>query len=163
MESSLFAIITTSARVPKIRAIRQGRGLQLPIYLAVVEQLMSKLPLEDAHAVGGTYYILRENGKVELGIGDRDYNGIAFKAHSNNHQLLPRSSNSKHEQTSPNHDEETIQSVIDRSVSYVSEYVASISHGQFPLTSHDPKEVCRYCEFKRICRIGAITEDDADR
>ena len=154
---------TTSARVPKIRAIREGRGLQLPIYLAVVEQLMSKLTLEDAHAVGGTYYILRENGKAELGIGDRDYNGIAFKAHSNNHQLLPRSSNSKHEQTSPNHDEETIQSVIDRSVLYVSEYVASISHGQFPLTSHDPKEVCRYCEFKRICRIGAITEDDADR
>ncbi len=154
---------TTSARVPKIRAIREGRGLQLPIYLAVVEQLMSKPTLEDAHAVGGTYYILRENGKVELGIGDRDYNGIAFKAHSNNHQLLPRSSNSKHEQTSPNHDEETIQSVTDRSVLYVSEYVASISHGQFPLTSHDPKEVCRYCEFKRICRIGAITEDDADR
>lgn len=154
---------TTSARVPKIRAIREGRGLQLPIYLAVVEQLLSKLTLEDAHAVAGTYYILRENGKVELGIGDRDYNGIAFKAHSNNHQLLPRSSHSKREQTSPNHDEETVQSVIDRSVLYVSEYVASISQGQFPLTSHDPKDVCRYCEFKRICRIGAITEDDADR
>ena len=154
---------TTSARVPKIRAIREGRSLQLPIYLAVVEQLLSKLILEDTQAVGGTYYILRENGKAELGIGDRDYNEIAFKAHSNNHQLLPRNANSKPGQASPNHEEETIQSVIDRSVFYVSEYVSSISNGQFPLTSHDPKEVCRYCDFKRICRIGAITEDDADR
>ena len=154
---------TTSARVPKIRAIREGRSLQLPIYLAVVEQLLSKLTLEDTQAVGGTYYILRENGKAELGIGDRDYNGIAFKAHSNNHQLLPRNSNSKPGQASPNHEEETIQSVIDRSVLYVSEYVSSISNGKFPLTPHDPQEVCRFCDFKRICRIGAISEDNADR
>lgn len=154
---------TTSARVPKIRAIREGRSLQLPIYLAVVEQLLSKLTLADTQAVGGTYYILRENGKAELGIGDRDYNGIAFKAHSNNHQLLPRNANSKPGQASPNHEEETIQSVIDLSVCYVSEYVSSISNGQFPLTSHDPKDVCRYCEFKRICRIGAITEDDINK
>ncbi len=156
---------TTGAGVPKIRAIREGRSLQLPIYLAVVEQLLSELTFEDIQPVGGIYYILRENGKAELGIGNREYNEIAFKAHPNNHQLLPTNSNSKRHPLSPDFDYEgeTIRSVIDRSVLYVSEYVSSISNGQFPLTPHDPKDVCRYCGFKRICRIGAITEDDADR
>lgn len=154
---------TTGTNVPKIRAFREGRSLQLPILLAVAEQLLGKLTFQDTKAVGGIYYVLRENGKAELAIGDREYNGIAFKAHSNNHQLLPRNANSKPSQASPNHEEETIQSVIDRSVFYVSEYVSSISNGQFPLTSHDPQEVCRFCDFKRICRIGAISEDNADR
>jgi ATP-dependent helicase/DNAse subunit B len=155
----------TGTRMPKIRAIREGRSLQLPIYLVVVQKLLKKLILEDFQAVGGIYYILRENGKAELGIGDRQYNGIAFKAHSNNHQLLPKNSNPKLHQVSPDFDyeEETIQSVIDRSVMYVSDYVSSISNGQFPLTPHDPKDVCAYCDFKRICRIGAIVEDDSAR
>ena len=156
---------TTSMSVPKIRAIREGRSLQLPIYLAVVEQLRNKLTLEDIQPVGGIYYVLRENGKAELGIGDREYNGIAFKAHPSNHQLLPRNSNSKRHQVSADldYEEESIKSVIDRSVLYVSEYVSAISGGQFSLTSHNPKDVCRYCEFKRICRVGAVIEDDADR
>lgn len=156
---------TTGANVPKIRAIQEGRSLQLPIYLAVVEQLLSKLTFEDIQPVGGIYYILRENSKAELGIGDREYNEIAFKAHPSNHQLLPRSSNSKRHNASADldYEEESFQSVINRSVLYVSEYVSSISNGQFSLTSHNPKEVCRYCEFKRICRIGAISEDDADK
>ena len=155
----------TGTSMPKIRAIREGRSLQLPIYLVVVQKLLKKLILEDFQAVGGIYYILRENGKAELGIGDRQYNGIAFKAHSNNHQLLPKNSNPKLHQVSPDFDyeEETIQSVIDRSVMYVSDYVSSISNGQFPLTPHDPKDVCAYCDFKRICRIGAIVEDDSAR
>ena len=156
---------TTGVAVSKIRAIREGRSLRFPIYLAVVKQLLSKLTLEDMRPAGGIYYILRENVKTELGLGDREYNGIAFKAHPSNHQLLPRSSNSKRHQASADldYEEQSIQSVIDLSVSYVSEYVSSISNGKFPLTPHDPKDVCRYCEFKRICRIGAISEDDADR
>ena len=129
----------------------------------MAEQLLSKLPLEETQAVGGTYYILHENGKAELGIGDRDFNGIAFKAHSNNHQLLPRSSNSTPEQVPPNLEEETIQSVIDRSVLYVSEYVTSISNGLFPLTSTIQGKSVATCGFKTICRIGAISENDADR
>ena len=155
---------TTGANIPKIRAIREGRSLQLSIYLAVVEQLLGKLAFQDFKAVGGIYYILRENGKAELGIGDREYNGIAFKAHSSNHQLLPRNSKSKHRQAADfEYEEESMQSVIDRTVLYVSEYVSSISNGKFPLTPHDPQDVCRHCEFKRICRIGAISEDDVDR
>ena len=154
----------TGVNVPKIGAIREGRSLQLPIYLVVVQQLLNNLTLEDFQAVGGIYYILREDGKANLGIGDSEYNGIAFKAASNNLQLLPKSSNSQRCQASPDSDceEETIQSVIERSVLYVSEYVSSISNGQFPLTPHDPKEVCRYCDFKRICRTGAIAEDDTE-
>ena len=154
----------TGANIPKIRAILEGRSLQLPIYLVVVQQLLNNLTLEDFQAVGGIYYILREDGKADLGIGDREYNKVAFKAGSTNLQLLPKRQNSKCQQVSPDSDceEETIRSVIERSVLYVSEYVSSMSNGKFPLTPHDPKDVCRHCDFKRICRIGAITENDAD-
>ena len=152
----------TSANVPKIRAIQEGRSLQLPIYLVVVRQLLKELIFEDMQAAGGIYYILGENGKAELGIGDRNYNGIAFGASPNNHQLLPKNPNSKRRREAPDFDseEQTMQSVIEQSIRYVSGYMSSISNGKFPLTPHDPKLVCRHCDFKRICRIGALAEDD---
>ena len=156
---------TTAANLPKIRDIREGRSLKLPIQLAVAAQLLGKLNSDDAQAAGAIYYVLRENGRAELGIGDREYNGIAFrKARPNNQQLLPGRTYSRSRPVAPGLDseEETLDSIIDRSVQYVSEYVSSISNGQFPLTPHDPKEVCRYCEFKRICRIGGIPEDAGD-
>lgn len=154
----------TGANLPKIRAIREGRSLKLPIQLAVAAQLLRNLTSEEAYAAGGIYYILRENGRAELGIGDREYNGIAFRAHSNNQQLLPSGTSSRSCPAAPNSDceEETLDSIIDQSVRYVSEYVSSISNGQFPLTPHDPEDVCRYCEFKRTCRIGGISEDAAE-
>ncbi len=156
---------TTGANLPKIRAIREGRSLKLPIQLAVAAELLGKLTSDDTQAAGAIYYVLRENGRAELGIGDREYNGIAFrKAHSNNQQLLPGGTNSRSRPVAPGLDseEETLDSIIDRSVQYVSEYVSSMSNGQFPLTPHDPKDVCRYCDFKRICRIGGIPEDAGD-
>ncbi|MDE0298680.1 MAG: PD-(D/E)XK nuclease family protein [Candidatus Poribacteria bacterium] len=163
----VFAVgdYTTGVNVPKIRSILEGRNLQLPIYLIVAEQLLKRRTLERFHAVGGIYYILHEKGRAELGLGDKDYNGIAFKASARNRQLLPGTTRSNSNPMSTDFDveEDTFQSVIDQSVLFVSEYVSSISEGQFPLTPHDPKDVCRYCESKRICRIGAISDDDADR
>ena len=142
----------TGSYLPKILDILEGRSLQLPLYLVVVEQLLKRTNPLGMKGAGGLYYTLREDCKVELGIGDREYNGKAFKASSRNGQLLP------------NYDYgiDSFQSLIDQVIGYVNQYVSSISRGEFPLTPHDHKLVCRFCSFKKICRVGAIAEDDGE-
>ena len=139
----------TGRENPKIRDILEGRSLQLPIYIAVAEQLLKGRYLREVKGVGGVYYVLREDSKAELGIGDKAYDGRAFKASSRSGQLLPNS----------NQGIEDTQMVIDLAVEYVNRYVGSIASGEFPLTSHDKQLVCRYCSFKKICRVGEILEE----
>ncbi|MCZ6677892.1 MAG: exodeoxyribonuclease V subunit gamma [Candidatus Poribacteria bacterium] len=128
---------------PKIGDILEGRSLQLPIYLTVVEQLMKRHHVGEVRGIGGVYYVLREGGKADLGIGEQAYNGRGFKASSRNGQLVGN-----------------VQEIINLSVEYVNRYVRSISSGEFPLTSHDTQLVCRSCSFKKICRVGVIGEED---
>ena len=65
---------------------------------------------------------------------------------------------------------------LERVGGYVQQYVDSISNGKFPLITRvetfvDSKEdgdapitprnktaSCSYCDYKRICRVGAISE-----
>ena len=156
----------TGSSTPKIRDIREGRSLQLPLYIAVVEQLLRRQPsqiqnLEDdpelVQGVAGIYYVLQEESKAELGIGGKDYNGRAFKA-SQSGQLL---ANAEPQTEDPESDAgfDEFRSVIDTSIEYANEYVRSIADGKFQLTTHDKTKVCRYCSFKRICRVGVIAED----
>ena len=156
----------TGSSTPKIRDIREGRSLQLPLYIAVVEQLLRRQPsqiqnLEDdpelVQGVAGIYYVLQEESKAELGIGGKDYNGRAFKA-SRSGQLL---ANAEPQTEDPESDAgfDEFRSVIDTSIEYANEYVRSIADGKFQLTTHDKTKVCRYCSFKRICRVGVIAED----
>ena len=147
--------------------IREGRSLQLPLYIAVVEQLLREQParlenveenLELIQGVAGIYYVLQEESKAELGIGGKDYNGRAFDVSSRSGQLLANAE-PQAEDTESDTGFDEFRAVIDTSIEYANEYVRSIADGAFQLTSHDKTKVCRYCSFKRICRVGVITED----
>ena len=81
----------TGSTTPKLNDILEGRSLQLPLYIAILEQLLSQQssPIpgfegdpESVQGVGGVYYVLQEESRTELGIGDRDYNGRAFQVSS---------------------------------------------------------------------------------
>ncbi len=157
----------TGSTTPKLNDILEGRSLQLPLYVAVVEQLLRQqsAPIqgfeeyfEPIQGVGGIYYILQEESGVELGIGDRDYNGRAFQVSSRSGQLLP---NSRYpiEEIQTDSDSDVIETIVDVAVEHANQYVHSIADGDFQLTSHDKTKVCRYCSFKRICRVGVIAED----
>lgn len=157
----------TGSSTPKMKDIREGRSLQLPLYIAVVEQLLREQPSrfqnlesdpELAQGVAGIYYVLQEESKAELGIGGSDYNGKAFKASSRSGQLLSNAAQQT-EDTQIDAAFDEFRSVIDTSIEYANEYVHSIAKGDFPLTSHDKTKVCRYCSFKQICRVGVIAED----
>ena len=157
----------TGSNTPKLNDILEGRSLQLPLYVAVVEQLLrgQSSPIqgfegdpESIEGVGGVYYVLQEDCKTELGIGDKDCNGTAFDVSSRSGQLLSNSRGQTEEITDSD-DSSAINPVIDVAIGYANEYVHSIANGDFHLTSHDKTKVCRYCSFKRICRVGVIAED----
>ena len=157
----------TGRSLPKMRDIREGRSLQLPLYIAVVEQLLREQPprlenleedLELIQGVAGIYYVLQEESRAELGIGGKDYNGRAFDASSRSGQLLANAE-PQAEDTESDTGFDEFRFVIDASIEYTNRYVRSIADGDFQLTSHDKTKVCRYCSFKRICRVGVIAED----
>ena len=157
----------TGSTTPKLNDLLEGRSLQLPLYIAVVEQLLKqqspsiqgcKDDLEPVQGVGGVYYVLQEESKAELGIGDKDYNGRAFQVSSRSGQLLP---NSRYQiaDADTDADSDVIGSIVDVAVEHANQYVHSIADGDFQLTRHDKTKVCRYCSFKRICRVGVIAEE----
>ncbi len=157
----------TGSSTPKLNDILEGRSLQLPLYIAVIEELLRNqsalIPgfegsLESVKGVGGVYYVLQEESKAELGIGDKDYNGRAFQVSSRSGQLLP---NSRYQIADPDTDADfdVIGTIVDVAVEHANQYVRSIADGDFGLTTHDKAKVCRYCSFKRICRVGVVAED----
>ena len=157
----------TGSNTPKLNDILEGRSLQLPLYVAVVEQLLRQQSpsiqgladdLESVQGVGGVYYVLQEESRTELGIGDRDYNERAFEASSRSGQLLPNS-RFQIEDTQVDSDPDIIGDIVEVAVGYANQYVRSIADGHFGLTTHDKAKVCRYCSFKRICRVGVVAED----
>lgn len=157
----------TGSSTPKLDDICEGRSLQLPLYIAVVERLLREqsapIPgfegdLESVEGVGGVYYVLQEESGAELGIGGRDYNGRAFQVSSRSGQLVPNS-RCQIPDMDTDSDADPIKFIVDKVIEYANQYVHSIADGNFQLTSHDKTKVCRYCSFKRICRVGAIAED----
>lgn len=136
---------------PKIDDILEGRSLQLPLYLAVAEQLLEKSNPEPFRKVGAVFYTLRDDCKAELGAGDKEYNKKAFYAGSSSGQLLPNKKGV-----------ENLESLVDITIAHANQYVTSISKGKFQLTLHDQTKVCTYCSFKRICRVNAFAEGETE-
>ena len=147
----------TGSTTPKLNDILEGRSLQLPLYVAVVEQLLRQQS-SSVQGVGGVYYVLQEESGAELGIGDRDYNERAFHASRQNRQLLPNRWY-EIEAVGADSDSDAFRAVVDVAVEHANQYVHSIADGDFQLTSHDKTKVCRYCSFKQICRVGVIGEE----
>ncbi len=157
----------TGSTTPKLNDLLEGRSLQLPLYVAVVEQLLRQqsAPIqgfeedfEPIQGVGGIYYLLQEESGVELGIGDKEYNEKAFQVSSRSGQLLPNA-RFQVEETQADSDSDVIEAIVDVAVKHANQYVRSIAKGDFQLTRHDKTKVCRYCSFKRICRVGVVAED----
>ena len=52
----------------------------------------------------------------------------------------------------------TVSQLIEISKNYIVDYVNLISEGVFPLSLHENREdlVCRYCNFRKICRVDEL-------
>ena len=159
---------SSTIRMPEIL---NGRSLQLPIYLQIAKKLLDNHGITDLEAASGLYHKIRlDQSTVELGIGTELLNGMAFKSFNGkdwkpfgktNGQLL---------------DDEIFEDRLVRVSGYVQQYVDSISKGDFPLITRvetfvdseeegdapimpkDRTGPCSYCDYKRVCRVGAISE-----
>jgi ATP-dependent helicase/nuclease subunit B len=137
----IFTIIDykSGTRVIKRKDMDVGMSLQIPLYLLAVEYMMNEVYGRQMKGVGGIYYHLKPPVEEHLGIGSKEYAGKAFTAAPHNNQLTEN--------------DEELRSVIQQAVAFVNEYVDSIARGKFPVAPKDPDNICRYCDFKSICRV----------
>ncbi len=131
----------TGSVIPKLDDIREGISLQLPIYLYTIEKLLAEKLGRDVQPAAGLYYQLRNTIDMKTGVGSlrfKDDLGLKLKS-----GFLPSDSD--------------LRNMIEDSIAYVNGYVERISHGNFPLTTHDRiDKVCTYCDYKSICRIQSV-------
>jgi ATP-dependent helicase/nuclease subunit B len=159
---------SSTVRMPEILS---GRSLQLPIYLQTAKKLLEMHGGIGLEPAAGLYYKVRlDQFKAELGIGTESQNGDAYNAY-NGRDWRPVSSRSGQLLA-----DETFDARLARVSGYIQHYVDSISKGTFPLitrvetfvdseeegdtpiTPRNKTEPCNYCSYKRVCRVGAISE-----
>ena len=148
----------SGSSTPGIKDILEGRALQLPIYLEIARQLLGA----EYEAAAGLYHRVRLNDcRITLAIGKESYRGEAYVLQRRTQQMLS---------------DERFDSVIDRVSGYLAQFVNGIGGGNFPLitrvetfvdseeegdapiTPRNKTAPCNYCDYKRICRVGAISE-----
>ena len=135
----------TGNSVPTFADIRSGASLQLPLYLRAAEELLSRAgsPLAPA---AGLYYRLREPVELQLALGSARYSGVAFDAPRTSRRVLKTQAE--------------LEAITDAAVRRANEYVDAMKHGEFPLATPERREtVCRYCEFKTICRVTTVQRE----
>ena len=186
VDNNTFNVIDykTGRSTIRMPEILNGRSLQLPIYLQVTKKLLerhNKIGLEPA---AGLYHKVRlDECAVELGIGKKSLNEVAFEEYKDKHWKKV------HARSGQLLDDEIFDDRLARIEAYIQQAVASISKGNFPLitrvktfspseeeineygfvdseehgnkplTPRSKTQPCSYCAYKRVCRVGAISED----
>lgn len=160
----------TGSSTIRMQDILEGRSIQIPIYLQVVQKLLEQKGKTGLEPTAGLYHKIRlDEFKVELGVGIEDYNDVAFrffngtewKEFSKSGQLLSDEQfNSRLNRVSGYVQQyvECISTGIFPIITRVDTYVDSIEEGEAPLTPKDPTKPCSYCAYTRICRVGAFVE-----
>ena len=161
----------TGSSTIRMRDILEGRSLQLPVYLQIAAALLNGQEGAGLGSAAGLYHKIRlDQCTVELGIGMESQNGIAYENYNGTDW---RSVSSRNGQLL---DDEVFDARLARVSGYVQQYVDSISNGTFPLitrvetfvdseeegdtpiTPSNKTAPCNYCRYKRVCRVGAISE-----
>ena len=159
---------SSTIRMPEILS---GQSLQLPVYLQIAKELLESKGVTGLNPAAGLYYKIRLNQcEAELGIGMRSLNGEAYRNYNGNDWKPCGKTNGQLV------DDEIFEDRLSRVSGYVEQYVDSISEGNFPLitrvktfvdsieegdapiTPRNKTAPCSYCDYKRICRVGAISE-----
>ncbi|MBT8380296.1 MAG: exodeoxyribonuclease V subunit gamma [Ignavibacteria bacterium] len=127
-----------SGTKPTIEDLKTGLSLQLPLYLYASKELISAYFKDDYKPAGAQIFSLKYS--------EKDF-GIRLV------NLYKKGKNDSLENKIENAEE-----MIKICKSMVSTYVKAISEGKFNLSLLDNREskICRYCDFKKICRIQEI-------
>lgn len=138
-EKKLFRIVDykLSGKKPSYDDIIDGISLQVTLYIYAAKKIIQLRLNEDYNPAGGDIYSLKYSDK-EFG-----KNNVNLTGKKSNQQI----------------DEEQITALInitvEKSLAYIKQYVEGIAKGKFNLSLLENREekVCKYCNFKSICRI----------
>ena len=161
-----------------VKDILEGRALQLPIYLEIAGQLLG----DGYETAAGLYHKVRLNDcKIELGIGKESCRGETYILARKTQQMLPDETfggmiarvNGYLAQyisgmSNGNFTLITRVNTFVRSEEEIEEgrfidteeygFVETEADGDKPLIPRNRTAPCSYCAYKRVCRVGAISE-----
>ncbi len=125
-----------SGRKPSAEELYEGISLQLPLYMLAAKEIIKAQMNKDFSPAGAEIYSLKFN--------EKDF--------GKNFMNLTRKKITEEEKIILN--EELIKTCIDA----IKKYVHNINEGKFNLSTLEDREnkVCRYCNFRPICRIQEV-------
>ena len=128
-----------SGTKPTAEDLATGISLQLPLYLYAAKELIKKELGKDYQPAGAQIFSLKFNEK------DFGKKSIGLK------QRRSKSENIEEEK-------EAAEEIIKICLAMVNTFTEDISQGKFHLSTLKNREakVCRFCDFKRICRIQEV-------
>ncbi len=119
-----------SGNKPTLKELKNGLSLQLPVYMYAAKNLLEKKynrkfsPNE--MIIYSLKYSKEDFGKQKISLSKRNDNEI-----------------------------KSLDELISNTINHIKNYVKLISQGKFNLSPHNDREkiICRYCQFKSVCRI----------
>lgn len=138
-EKNLLKVVDykSGGKKPTLIDLREGLSLQLPLYLFAATELINAQLDKDYQPAGMEIYSLKYSekdfGKKAVGLSGRGKSG-------NDNSI------------------ETADQLIKICIEAINKYVDLISRGIFHLSKLEDREskVCRYCNFRSICRITEV-------
>lgn len=131
-ENELFNIVDykLSGKKPTFRELKEGISLQLPVYLYAAQKLLTKKSGKDIFPNEMIIYSLK------YALDDFGKNPVSIK-YARDEEI------------------KTIEQLIDKTISHITNYIRQISEGKFGLSPHTDREklICSYCQFKSVCRV----------
>lgn len=119
-----------NGKKPSFQELKEGISLQLPVYLFAAEKLLerkyNKMFSPNEMFIYSLKYSEDEFGKIKVPLSRKKEEEI-----------------------------KTIGQLINSTMAHIKNYINLISEGKFNLSPHEDREkiVCRYCQFKSVCRI----------
>ncbi|MCX7797677.1 MAG: exodeoxyribonuclease V subunit gamma [Melioribacter sp.] len=134
-KGNLFNIVDykLSGKKPSTKELINGISLQLPVYLLAAQYLLEKKYKRkfspNKMIIYSLKYSQEEFGKSNVNLSTRNNNEIT-----------------------------SIEELINNTINHIKNFIESISEGKFNLSPHEEREnlVCKYCQFKTVCRIQEL-------
>ena len=177
MGEGVFNVIDykTGSVTPGIKDILEGRALQLPIYLEIARQLLG----DGYKSAAGLYHKVRLNDcKIQLGIGRESARGETYVLSRRTQQMLSDEEFDKVITRVSSYLTQYVNGMSDGNFPLITRvktfsppeedgvvetaeygFIDKEEYGNKPVTPRDKTKPCSYCTYKRVCRVGAVSED----
>ncbi len=158
-----------------IKDILEGRTLQLPIYLEIARQLLG----DGYESAAGLYHRIKLNDcRIQLGVGRESDRGEAYVLRRRTQQMLSDEDFYSVTIRVNGYPGQYVNEISEGNFPLITRvktfsppeadgvvetdeygFVDTEAHGDKPLTPRNKTQPCSYCTYKRVCRVGAVSED----